>query len=138
TRPVHVLVVTEHDRPVVAAALARRGMDVEVTGPSGLPARLDDYHAVVLDDVGRAAVPDGALDALAPHVATGGALVVPGGPHLFGDAGFVGTPLDRVLPVALQSQRPEPKEREPIALYLLVDRSNSMGYASSEPSLGYG
>ncbi|HLY36980.1 MAG TPA: VWA domain-containing protein, partial [Candidatus Binatia bacterium] len=138
TRPVHVLVVSEHDGPVVATALARRGMDVEVTAPSGFPASLDEHHAVVLDDVGRAALPDAALDAIARHVAAGGALVVTGGPHLFGDAGFAGTALEHVLPVALQSQRPEPKQREPIALYLLVDRSNSMGYATSEPALEYG
>ncbi len=138
TRPVHVLVVTEHERPVVALALARRGMDVEVVAPAELSPHFEDYHVVVLDDVGRDALPDRVLDALARHVAGGGALVATGGPHLFGDAGFVGTPLERVLPIALQSQRPEPKEREPIALYVLVDRSNSMGYASSEPALGYG
>src|SRR5439155_849646 len=48
-----------------------------------------------------------------------------------------GTALERVLPVELQSERPEPREREPIALYLLIDRSNSMGYASG-PDLPYG
>jgi len=31
-----------------------------------------------------------------------------------------------VLPVTLVSQTPEPEEREPIGLYLLIDRSNSM------------
>jgi hypothetical protein len=34
------------------------------------------------------------------------------------------------VPVELQSQTPEPEEREPLALFLLVDRSNSMGYQS--------
>jgi Ca-activated chloride channel family protein len=139
TGPRRVLVVSEHERPVVALALARRGMDVELTRPSGLDARaarLAGYHVVVLDDVARADVGDAALDALARRVADGGALVATGGGHLFGDAGFVGTPLERVLPVTLQSQRPEPRQREPIALYLLIDRSNSMGYASS--ALAYG
>jgi Ca-activated chloride channel homolog len=141
TRPVHVLVVSERERPVVALALVQRGMDVELTAPAGLAAwsgRLADFHLVVLDDVGSAGVSAPALEALAAWVAGGGALVATGGGHLFGDAGYVGSALERVLPVALQSQRPEPKEREPIALYLLVDRSNSMGYASSEPALGYG
>ena len=140
TRPVHALVVSERERPVVALALARRGMEVEVTAPPGLAersGRLGEYHLVVLDDVARAGIPARALDAVAARVAAGGALVVTGGGHLFGDAGFVGTALERVLPVELQSQKPEPKEREPIALYLLIDRSNSMGYASS-PALEYG
>src|SRR5439155_15397853 len=92
----------------------------------------------------RAAAPLGAAlavtvngDALARWVAGGGALIAAGGAHLFGDGGFAGTALERVLPVEFQSERPEPREREPIALYLLIDRSNSMGYASG-PDLPYG
>src|SRR5439155_566741 len=92
---------------------------------------------VVLEDVARAGIPERALDALARWVAGGGALIATGGAHLFGDGGFAGTALERVLPVELRSERPEPKEREPIALYLLIDRSNSMGYASG-PNLPYG
>jgi len=140
TQPLRVLVVSERAQPVVALALVRRGMDVEVTAPAGLAARvghLAEYHLVVLEDVARAGIPERALDALARWVAGGGALIATGGAHLFGDGGFAGTALERVLPVELQSQRPEPKEREPIALYLLIDRSNSMGYASG-PDLQYG
>src|SRR5205823_2652926 len=44
---------------------------------------------------------------------------------------------ERARPVELQSQRPEPKEREPIALYVVLDRSDSMGFASG-PNLPYG
>src|SRR5438034_814267 len=140
TQPLRVLVVSERAQPVVALALVRRGMDVEVTAPAGLAARvghLAEYHLVVLEDVARAGIPERALDALARWVAGGGALIATGGAHLFGDGGFAGTALERVLPVELQSQRPEPREREPIALYLLIDRSNSMGYASG-PDLPYG
>src|SRR5437667_117888 len=140
TPPLRVLAVSERAQPVVALALAKRGMEVEVTAPAGLAARvgrLADYHVVVLEDVARAGIPERALDALARWVAGGGALIATGGAHLFGDGGFAGTALERVLPVELRSERPEPKEREPIALYLLIDRSNSMGYASG-PNLPYG
>ena len=140
TPPLRVLVVSERPEPVVARALIQRGMDVEVMAPAGLAARvgrLADVHVVVLDDVARAGIPARALDALGRWVAGGGALIATGGAHLFGDPGFAGTALDRVLPVALQAERPEPKEREPIALYLLIDRSNSMGWASG-PNLPYG
>src|SRR5439155_1042022 len=57
TGPLRVLVVSERARPLVALALAKRGMDVEVTAPPGLAARtprLADYHLVVLEDVARA------------------------------------------------------------------------------------
>lgn len=138
--PLRVLFVSEHAAPVVAQALAQREIDVAVVPPASFVERADrlrDVHVVVLDDVGRAALSTPALEALAGWVAAGGALVVTGGEHLFGDPGYVGSPLERVLPVTLQSQSPTPKEREPIALYLLIDRSNSMGY-SSGPGVGYG
>ncbi len=129
--PPHVLLVSERGSSVVGDALAERGMRVTRLPPRRL-GRLDDAHAVVLDDVGHDAFPPGALDALARWVAGGGALVVTGGRHLFGDPGFVATSLERVLPVTLQSQAPEPKEREPVALFLVIDRSNSMGAGDGE------
>src|SRR5207244_6010166 len=122
TPPLRVLVVSERTRPVVALALAKRGMEVEVTAPAGLAARvgrLADYHVVVLEDVARAGITERALEALARWVAGGGALIATGGAHLFGDGGFAGTALEHVLPVELRAERPDPKEREPIALYLL-------------------
>ncbi len=138
--PLVVLVASERADPVVAAALRERGMSVEVVPPGELATRvaagLTGVHLVVLDDVGSRALGVAAAGALARWVEQGGALVATGGAHLFGDPGWVGTPLERVLPVTLQSQAPEPKEREPIALYLLVDRSNSMGYA--EPGVAAG
>src|SRR5262249_48180221 len=129
------------ERPVVALALLKRGMDVHLTTPAAFAVRsaqLADYHLVILDDLARAEIPERALEATARWVANGGALIATGGGHLLGGGGFHRTPLERVLPVTLQSQRPEPKQREPIALYLLIDRSNSMGYASSEPAFQYG
>ncbi len=134
TRPLQVLIVSERETPVVATVLAERGMHVELIAPPTFAAKaahLDAYHLVVLDDVARASFSDAALGALAAWVARGGALVVTGGEHLFGDPHWIGSPLDRVLPVELQAQTPEPQEREPIALYLVIDRSNSMGYSST-------
>jgi Mg-chelatase subunit ChlD len=131
TRPLTALVVSERAEPVVAEALARRGLDVDAVAPAAFEARvgtLGAYHLVVLDDVAHAGFGDDSLAALARWVEGGGGLVVTGGPHLFGDAGFATSPLADVLPVELQSQTPEPEEREPLALFLLVDRSNSMGY----------
>ena len=133
TRALHALFVSERDTPPVAAlALVRRGIDTDVVSPATFAARsanLDDVHVVVLDDVARAYLPDRVLTGLHDWVARGGALVVTGGAHLFADPGFVGGPLEHLLPVELQSQQPEPEEREPVALYLVIDRSNSMGTA---------
>ena len=112
TRAVHALYVTERDEPPVAAmALVRRGVDTDVITPASFAARsarLDDVHVVVLDDVAHARLPDRAVASLASWVARGGALVVTGGTHLFGDPGYAGGPLERLLPVDFQSQQPEP------------------------------
>jgi uncharacterized membrane protein len=128
---VHVLWVSERAEPPVAAlGLERHGIDVTVLDPGGLRGRAPQLHGidvVVLDDVGHAALDDATTGALARWVREGGGLVVTGSEHLFGDAGFVDTPLARLLPVELVSQRPTPEEREPLALELVVDRSNSMG-----------
>jgi Mg-chelatase subunit ChlD len=141
TRPLHVLVVSERASPVVATALAERGMHVEMVPPHALAGRvasLDGYHLVILDDVARGELGDTTLEGLAARVARGGGLIATGSEHFFGDAAYTGSALERVLPVTLKSQSPEPQEREPIALYLVIDRSNSMGYASSQPTLHNG
>jgi len=131
--PLSVVVVSERASSVIAAALAEQHVDAAVVTPAALrPARLAAAHVVVLDGVGSRALAPGVLDALEAFVARGGGLVVTGGPHLFGDAGYLQTPLARLLPVALLSQEPEPEEREPIALELVIDRSNSMGYVGRQ------
>jgi len=126
TPPLRALVASERTAPVVAAALAQRGMTVEVVPPRAIEPALGRQHVVVLDDVARSAFAPGGLEALAAWVADGGGLVVTGGPHTFGDPALASSALARVLPVALSSQTPEPAEREPIALELVIDRSNSM------------
>jgi Ca-activated chloride channel family protein len=134
----HVLVGAARSSSVVAEALAERGMQVDVVTASVLASRLGRLTAgdvVVLDDVGRGDAASLDVPALARWVARGGALVVTGGPHLFGDPGWASSALAPLLPVELLSQAPEPKEREPIALELVIDRSNSMGF-STRPDPG--
>jgi Ca-activated chloride channel homolog len=141
TRPLHVLLASERQNPVVATALAERGMHVEIVAPRTLAARIADlaaYHLVVLDDLARGELGDATLEALASWVAGGGGLVATGGEHFFGDPAFAGSALERILPVTLRAESPEPQEREPIALYLVIDRSNSMGYASTQPTVHNG
>src|SRR5207237_6710754 len=141
TPPARVLLVSGRARPVVGAALTRRGADVDVVRPAALSpylAGLADYHAVILDDVGRAGLGDARLERLRAYVARGGALIATGGEQLFGDPAFVTSPLARMLTVTVEPPSAEPKTREPIALYLLIDRSNSMGYSSSNPAVQFG
>jgi hypothetical protein len=106
---------------------------VERLPPTALAARiarLSGGEVVVLDDVARGSIATTTLGELRQWVADGGALAVTGGPHLFGDPAWADSPLASALPVELLSQAPEPKEREPIALELVIDRSNSMGFTT--------
>jgi Mg-chelatase subunit ChlD len=141
TKPLHVLIASERPTPVVATALAERGMHVEMVTPHALATRvgeLEGFHLVILDDLARGDLADATLERLASWVARGGGLIATGGEHFFGDASFGGSALERVLPVTLRAQTATPQEREPIAIYLVIDRSNSMGYASGQPALHNG
>ena len=128
-----VLVLTSHPRSPVVRALERKGMRVDVRPPSALRGleTLRPYHLAVLEDVTAAELPAAALGELERWVRDrGGGLIVAGGGATFGDAAFATTALKRLLPVTLEPRRPRPGAREPLALFLVIDRSNSMGYNS--------
>lgn len=129
-----VLLATSQAHSPIAAALARKDMAVDVRLPGQLPRepeRLLAYNGVVLEDVVAGEIPPEALSALQRYVRDfGGGVVLTGGQRTFGDPGFKKSALEAMLPVTLEPRRPPPKEREAIALMLVLDRSNSMGYAS--------
>jgi uncharacterized membrane protein len=131
--PTRVLVISGHDHSAVPEALARKGFAPVVQDASALRSleALRAYHAVILDDVAAAGFPPGALDVLESYVRErGGGLIVAGGAGTFGDPEFSRTSLRRMLPVTLEPHRPRQGPREPLALFLVIDRSNSMGYNS--------
>jgi Mg-chelatase subunit ChlD len=126
------LLVTAHGRSALAGVLERKGIGVTMIQPEEMPGRIDDllgYHSVILQDVQASSVNARALEALERYVKDfGGALIVAAGERTYGDPGFKNTALQRLLPVTLEPRRPPRAEREPLALFLLIDRSNSMGY----------
>lgn len=128
----HVLVVSTRARPPIATVLERKDIRVTVEPPASLPqsaARLARYDAVILEEVVAAEIGAGRLEALERYVREqGGGLIVAAGRMTYGDADFKGTPLEHLLPVTLEPRRPPRVDRQPLALFLLIDRSNSMGY----------
>src|SRR5262249_25446359 len=103
-QPLRALVASEHDAPVLATALREHGITVDLVSPAELAARaarLDEYHLVVLDDVGSKTLAPATLAALERRVGAGGGLVVTGGGHFFGGAGFVARPPRRAPPRAV-------------------------------------
>lgn len=136
TDPPRVLVVSKEPPESLLNALKLRRYRVERAMPRGLPERAEaylDYQAVVLADVGADALSAGAQRALNRYVSELGGGLIATGPALRDDK-FAGSTLEKTLPVSFRPQ-PPPPTREPIAIYLCIDRSNSMSYNSRYPAV---
>ena len=134
--PPRVLVIATAAPESLIKALQLRGYDVAQAGPHNLPTDPRvylAYQAVVIANVTADALDPKAQYALNRYVAEyGGGLVVTG--DTLRDPKFHGSDLEKTLPVNFEPQ-PPPPSREPIAVYLLIDRSNSMSYNSRYPAV---
>jgi Ca-activated chloride channel family protein len=134
--PPHVLLIANTPPESLVRALALRHFDVANAGPHGLSPRAIDYlpyQAVIIANVPASALAPEIQYALNRYVADyGGGLIVTG--DTLRDSKFHGSPLERTLPIEFEEQ-PPPPSREPIAVYLLIDRSNSMSYNSRYPAV---
>lgn len=116
----------------LAAALRGAGWAVEVGSSHQVPHSpdpLESFDAVVLVNTPSAALAPGQMQALADYVRRGGGLVVVGGDQAFTAGGYRGTILEELLPVESEPARKHP--RPPLALLLVVDRSQSMQQADA-------
>lgn len=117
------------ERAALAQALASAGLLVETALPGDLPltARgLADYAGIVLVNTPARAFSVQSLTALHAFVRDmGGGLVAVGGPESYGVGGWLGTPLETVLPVEMRLQ--DPQRFPPLAMIVIIDKSGSMG-----------
>ena len=117
-------------------ALKLRDYKVTMTSPRSLPIRAESYlpyQAVILSDTTANTLSNASATALNHYVSDfGGGLIVTG--ETLRDDRFAGTPLEQTLPIKFQVQ-PPPPSREPIAVFLCIDRSNSMSYDSRYPAV---
>ena len=134
--PPHVLLIANSPPESLVKALELRNFDVANAGPHGLSPRAADYlgyQAVIIANVTADALAPEVQSALNRYVADyGGGLIVTG--DTLRDSKFHGGALEKTLPIEFQPQ-PPPPSREPIAVYLLIDRSNSMSYNSRFPAV---
>ncbi len=131
-----VLMIADNPAESLGQVLKLRGYQVDTAAPHGLPRHAEDYlnyQAVIIMNTSAAALDEDAQQALNRYVADFGGGVIVGGDTLR-DARFHGGPLEKALPVEFVPQ-PPPPSREPIAIYLLIDRSNSMSYNSRYPAV---
>ena len=134
--PPRVLVIAATPPESLIKALKLRNYEVAQAGPHDLPVLPEDYleyQSVILANVTANAIGEDAQYALNRYVANyGGGLVVTG--DTLRDPKFHGSTLEKTLPINFEPQ-PPPPSREPIAVYLLIDRSNSMSYNSRYPAV---
>ncbi|MGH7897158.1 MAG: VWA domain-containing protein, partial [Candidatus Binatia bacterium] len=131
--PIRALVITRSRDSALVKALQLKHVEVEFREPAAFPKmeELLQYHCVILDDVPRKELSDAALELLESYVRNlGGGFLMTGGARSFGDRAYQKSPVERILPVSLVEQQPKSKGRMPMGIFLLVDRSNSMGYNS--------
>lgn len=127
-----VLLVSPRRQPPLMTVLERKDITATVIAPADFPAQIDgllSYHCVIFEDVAANSLSPHKLDVLERYVKDfGGGFLLAAGERTYGDSGFKKTAVERMLPVTLEPRRPPRPEREPLALFLVIDRSNSMGY----------
>jgi uncharacterized membrane protein len=92
--------------------------------PGGIPAKLDDYQLVVINNWDMESIPANAKTALEEYVKKGGGLVwIAGERNVYVDKkGKPEDPLERTLPAKLAP----PRSPEGTAVVLIIDKSSSM------------
>ena len=131
-----ILIVSNSLPESLVTALKMRNYKIDFVSPRSLsknPADYLPYQLVILDDVPAGSLTPAGQHALNRYVADyGGGLVATG--DTLREETLAGGDLEKALPVKFVPQ-PPPPSREPIAVYLCIDRSNSMSYDSRYPAV---
>src|SRR5208282_6086904 len=131
-----ILIASATPPESLVTALKVRNYAIDFVSPRSLsehPADYLPYQLVILDDVPEGSLTGAAQHALNRYVADyGGGLVATG--DTLREEKLAGGELEKALPVKFVPQ-PPPPSREPIAVYLCIDRSNSMSYDSRYPAV---
>ncbi len=112
-----------------AHALKTQGIDITFKQAKDFPRSshgLFDYNAVILDNVPAPAISYIAMENLEKYVKDmGGGLIVIGGDRSFGAGQYLKTPLEKTLPVFMDT--PTTMELSGICIVMIIDKSSSMG-----------
>ncbi|MCA9272932.1 MAG: VWA domain-containing protein [Phycisphaerales bacterium] len=113
---------------ILGQSLTRSGAEVRFVAPEGVPTDLlglQPYDLVILQNVPADALSENIQHNLAAHVRDmGGGLIMIGGPASFGSGGWMGSPVEPILPVKLDIGEKLVERRT--AIVLVLDSSGSM------------
>ena len=134
TGKVRALVITDNPKTHLARALKLKEVEVEFRRPEGIPTQLSDlldYNCLVFDDVGRGGITAQQMTVIENYVRDfGGGFLMAGGMR----RSVISITRTRLSNASSQSHfvsnARKKKKRTPIALFVVIDRSNSMGYNS--------
>jgi Mg-chelatase subunit ChlD len=121
----------------LAAALRAGGVPVDVVAPAELPGidQLATYSSTVLVDVDARALAAEQVQALAAATRDlGRGLVTVGGDRSYALGGYLGSDLEKLLPVT--SDVKDPKRQASVAEVLAIDSSGSMGACHCSGTVG--
>lgn len=111
--------------------LRSAGIEAEMIAPAAVSPDLlwlQRFDLIVLQDVAADELREGVANTIAEYVTRfGGGLTMIGGPDSFGAGGWKGTPIEPILPVALQL--PERAVSPSAAVIIILDRSGSMRFS---------
>lgn len=124
-----VLLVQGHlDRRDLADAIAEKGIDVELVGPGGLPARPEDFQnfdAVIFNDLNASTITESQMQRVQSAIRESGVgFAMVGGEDSFLPGGWYGTPIAEALPVDLNIR--QRKSFPSTSILIMVDASGSM------------
>lgn len=136
--PPKVLVIERQPDTAAALrdALEAQGVQSEALRPGDVSSRLSElrrFDSIILQDIPADALTLDQQSALREFVRSlGHGLLALGGSNSYALGGYKGTPLEEVLPVTMET--PPRRERQQVALLLIIDRSASMYGPTPETS----
>jgi Ca-activated chloride channel family protein len=125
--PHYLVVGSEEDAQFLVEALKQEGLLVEAAPSPPLSlAQLENFDAFILTNISAERLSNQQLRFIQQYVEDfGGGFAMVGGENAFGVGGYVGTPVETILPVNMEIKNR--KQFPSLALVMVIDKSGSMG-----------
>lgn len=127
-KPRYIVFQQDTGRSELVSALRRNGLDVDLRGPTTVPARAEDfqnYDGILFNDFNAAGLTVAQMKTISAAVRDSGiGFAMIGGENSFLSGGYYGTPIAEALPVDLNVR--QRKSFPSTSVCIIVDASGSM------------